>query len=537
MTGIVRDYQAWLASPLASMGHTYPGVGNWPGSASRATENETPLPPMREAVGKGGYQAAADRTFGPDLGRLGISPQSAAGFLTGAANSVVNGVRSAAQSFDRLLSYRPGEEDPQAPVDAFNLASMVGTSSIGAGVPRGALTAGAANRADRRFMSPELRAQRLETIRRLHAEGANDAAIAAELGMDHSNVARMRRAETDLGPNDLGGARRPTADAIAQREATIRRMHAEGATRQQIADELGLRSRGHVHRIMDDMGLLESGPARPPAQRAPVNPFEAMMQQGMDHNQIASALRISPQSALQQMVAYRRSRLDARGAPLPAQQPVTEPPQQGDRPPVLSSTGLGSVLTERLTPEQQIERLRQFAPELVEQLQALHGLQRQHFPGSANEPSPLLYDLDPPADAPPSVIEAAAALQQAIQARMRPSNGPEMMRLGGPLPAAGPRRPPREDFIDGLQDITGYWGDDEVYEHNSRLDAGIMRDPPADADASRIQSIDSDEMMNRAAARPLNARGRFGVPERAPVDMPVGSWRTETRRSRTDRRN
>ena len=59
----------------------------------------------------------------------------------GFASVAQKAAASIPQSFNRLLTYQPGTEDPDAPIDAMNLAGLATFAPVGA-VPRGAITAG-----------------------------------------------------------------------------------------------------------------------------------------------------------------------------------------------------------------------------------------------------------------------------------------------------------------------------------------------------------------------------------------------------------
>lgn len=113
---------------------------------------------------------------------------------------------------------------------------------------------------------PKIRHDRRADVARLHAQGLRDDAIATELGLTDAYVGNIRR-HLGLPAHRIQRPRRPQPERRrVDRRPDVARLHSQGLTDKQIAEQIGV-THLEVGRLRRDLGLTAH---RPPAwRRAP----------------------------------------------------------------------------------------------------------------------------------------------------------------------------------------------------------------------------------------------------------------------------
>ncbi len=161
-----------------------------------------------------------DRVLGANQWERFIAQARGFGHMLG------NALTSVPQSFNRLLQYKPGTEDPDEPVDAFNLAGMAMFAPMGT-IPRGALSAG--------FRNPAISQLNVNDVVRRLSTGESRRAIAAELRVSERSLQRVvERDRPDVAPELFTRTPTPPREAkiIGRHEQQVRfnEMMASGET-------------------------------------------------------------------------------------------------------------------------------------------------------------------------------------------------------------------------------------------------------------------------------------------------------------------
>lgn len=108
----------------------------------------------------------------------------------------------------------------------------------------------------------------------------------------------------------------------------------------------------------------------------------------------------------------------ARAAPSAQEGPTQERGSVADpRPPQVSPERMRTLMETPLSADEQRSMIQDTAPDLVPLFDNLINTISKHYPQQPGAKSSLSYDLDPPSDAPPDVIEAVRAFRDAIRNR------------------------------------------------------------------------------------------------------------------------
>ncbi len=99
-------------------------------------------------------------------------------------------------------------------------------------------------------------------------------------------------------------------------------------------------------------------------------------------------------------------------------EPQQPAPVNETHPGAVDYTGLKTLMHEPYTPAQQMDLIGKVAPDLLPAFKAFHDLMAKHYPQSAKNPSALIYDLDPPEDAPSEIKALASQLDAELRRRM-----------------------------------------------------------------------------------------------------------------------